>query len=386
MKQAWLQICTTLPIFQYFWATADSFNHVCYLQSPTSSPEALPFAMVDVNLCSHIIMGFATVGRDYSVDLNAIGGYEALASFAELRKRRPSLKLMISVGGGGRDSNFKEMASTESNRQRFINSTAWALRTADLDGIDLDWEYPEVADAANFVSLLQEASAELKRDPQRPLLLSVAVPAPVTLVVGRYRIPAIAKYVDFVNLMTYDLHTYQWYTPFVDHNSPLFPRAGELPVLNKLNLASSANLWEELGMPKYKIMVGIPTYGHSWVLAKPSHWKVGSLATGRGTHGGGYASVPEVCALLKDGAQREYDTESMVPYLHKEKMWVSYDDQESVALKATWILSNGYGGTMTFSLDSDDWQGKCGNGTFPLHKAIAHQGNDDDSQDLEFDR
>ncbi|KAH7961841.1 hypothetical protein HPB52_012617 [Rhipicephalus sanguineus] len=244
--------------------------------------------MVDVSLCSHIIMGFATVGRDYSVDLNPIGGYEALASFAELRKRRPSLKLMITVGGGAGDSNFKEMASTESNRQRFINSTAWALRRADLDGIDLDWEYPEVADAANFVSLLQEASAELKRDPQRPLL-SAAVPAPVTLVVGRYRIPAIAKSVDFVNLMTYDLHTYQWYTPFVDHNSPLFPRAGELPVLNKLNLA-------------------------------------------------------------------------------------------------TWILSNGYGGTMTFSLDSDDWQGKCGNGTFPLHKAIAHQGNDGNSQHLQFNR
>ncbi|XP_049270000.1 acidic mammalian chitinase [Rhipicephalus sanguineus] len=425
--------------------------------------------MVDVSLCSHIIMGFATVGRDYSVDLNPIGGYEALASFAELRKRRPSLKLMITVGGGAGDSNFKEMASTESNRQR-----------ADLDGIDLDWEYPEVADAANFVSLLQkpeshglgpreismwqgespaahlvvasdlvkggenvpgagwvslrkgrtkpvagptrhtgfpvpgaagttsrlamgqlnsvgqppyldalEASAELKRDPQRPLL-SAAVPAPVTLVVGRYRIPAIAKSVDFVNLMTYDLHTYQWYTPFVDHNSPLFPRAGELPVLNKLNLASSANLWAELGMPKSKIMVGIPTYGHSWVLANPSHWKVGSLATGRGKHGGGYASVPEahgadmwavlgmpkskimvgiptyglswmlenplkwavgcsatgrgkhgggyvtfpgVCALLKDGAQREYDDESKVPYLHKEKLWVSYDDQASVALK-----------------------------------------------------
>ncbi|KAL1483178.1 hypothetical protein MTO96_033375 [Rhipicephalus appendiculatus] len=65
------------------------------------SPDALPFAMVDVSLCSHIIMGFATVGHDYSVDLNPVGGYEVLVSFAELRQKRPSLKLMISVGGGG---------------------------------------------------------------------------------------------------------------------------------------------------------------------------------------------------------------------------------------------------------------------------------------------
>ncbi|KAL1447186.1 hypothetical protein MTO96_044353, partial [Rhipicephalus appendiculatus] len=75
----------------------------------------------------------------------------------------------------------------------FINSTAWVLHAADLDGLDVDWEFPEPSDAANFVSLLEEASVELKKDPQRPLLLSAAVPAPVTLVVGRYQIPSIAK-------------------------------------------------------------------------------------------------------------------------------------------------------------------------------------------------
>ncbi|KAL3244563.1 hypothetical protein MRX96_047170 [Rhipicephalus microplus] len=220
MKQAWLQVCTSVLIFQYFWTAADSFSHVCYMESPMKSPDALPFAKVDVDLCSHIIMGFATVGNDYSVDLNPIGGYEALTFFAELRKKRPSLKLMVSVGGGGGDTNFKEMTSTESNRQRFINSTAWALRTNNIDGLDLDWEFPELSDAANFVSLLEEASVELKRVPLHPLLLSAAVPAPVTLVINRYHIPDISKSVDFVNLMTYDLHVYQWYLPFVDHNSP----------------------------------------------------------------------------------------------------------------------------------------------------------------------
>ncbi|XP_037508464.1 endochitinase-like [Rhipicephalus sanguineus] len=130
-------------------------------------------------------------------------------------------------------------------------------------------------------------------------------------------------------------------------------------------------MWAELGMPKSKIMVGIPTYGLSWVLENPLQWTVGCSATGRDKHGGGYVTFPGVCALLKDGAQREYDEESKVPYLHKEKLWVSYDDQASVALKTLWILSNGYGGTMTFSLNADDWEGKCGNGTFPLQRAIA---------------
>ncbi|KAL3218172.1 hypothetical protein MRX96_031703 [Rhipicephalus microplus] len=85
---------------------------------PTRAPDSLPFAMVDVILCSHVIMGVATMGNDYTVDLNLVGGYEALTSLAELRQRRPSLKLIISVGGGGGDSSFHEMASTESSQQR----------------------------------------------------------------------------------------------------------------------------------------------------------------------------------------------------------------------------------------------------------------------------
>lgn len=383
MKLAWVEISTMHLVFQVFWTTVDSFNHVCYMTSPTQSPEALPLAMVDVSVCSHIIMGFAVVSRDYTVDLDPVGGYDALASFTQLRKRKPSLKLMLSVGGGGGDSNFKEMASTPSSRQRFINSTAWVLRTVDLDGIDLDWEFPGKSDAGNFITLLEELYAEFKKDPERPLILSIAVPAPVLLVVEGYRIPAIAKFADFVNLMTYDLHVYNWYTPFVDHNSPLFARSGELPILNMLNLASSAEFWAQRGMPKSQIMVGIPTYGLSWVLRNATNWQVGSLATGRDKHGDGYVTFPEVCALLKDGAQREYDDESKVPYLHKEKLWVSYDDQASVALKATWIQSSGYGGTMTFSLGSDDWSGKCGNGTFPLHKAILLHNKGNYSQPLD---
>ncbi|KAL1483179.1 hypothetical protein MTO96_033376 [Rhipicephalus appendiculatus] len=127
----------------------------------------------------------------------------------------------------------------------------------------------------------QEASVELKKDPRRPLLLSAAVPADILLVVGPYRVASIAKSADFVNLMTYDLHTYDQYTPCVGHNSPLFPKPGEPPYFNTLNLAivglafsqaQGANLWAELGMPKSKIMVGIPTYGRSWMLEDPSRW------------------------------------------------------------------------------------------------------------------
>nr|XP_037290839.1 chitotriosidase-1-like [Rhipicephalus microplus] len=193
MKQAWLQIFPTVLNIQYFRTTADSFNHVCYMQSPMKSPGALPFEMVDVSLCSHIIMGFATVGDDYRVNLNPIGGHEAHTSFAELRKQKPSLKLMISVGGRGDDRNFKMMASTESNRKRFIESIQWELNRYQFHGMDFDWEVPEVFDTEKLLTLIEDISDEFKRNPGYPLIFSVAVPATIPVVLKRYHVRNITK-------------------------------------------------------------------------------------------------------------------------------------------------------------------------------------------------
>ncbi|KAL3218177.1 hypothetical protein MRX96_031708 [Rhipicephalus microplus] len=71
------------------------------------------------------------------------------------------------------------------------------------------------------------------------------------------------------------------------------------------------------------------------MLENPLQWKVRSLAVEIEEHDGAYVTFTQVCALLNNGAQRLYDDESKVPYLHKEKLWVSYDDQKSVPLKRT---------------------------------------------------
>ncbi|CAN7950975.1 unnamed protein product, partial [Ixodes pacificus] len=109
----------------------------------------------------------------------------------------------------------------------------------------------------------------------------------------------------------------------------------------------------------------------------------------------------QVCEVLRGGGTRHFDDESMVPYATNDRTWISYDDQESVAIKvsmclltfkngsivptcspskpkfrhlsqlqARWILAQNFSGTMTFSLNSDDWQGTCGHGAFPLQKSI----------------
>lgn len=72
------------------------------------------------------------------------------------------------------------------------------------------------------------------------------------------------SFVDFINVMTYDYHTYQWYNPITGPNSPLFSPKSESGLFQNLNINTSIQYWISKGMPKEKILLGMPTYGHSF--------------------------------------------------------------------------------------------------------------------------
>jgi len=72
------------------------------------------------------------------------------------------------------------------------------------------------------------------------------------------------SFVDFINVMTYDYHSYQWYFPLTGPNSPLFSSRNDTGYFQYLNINSSIQYWISKGMPKEKILLGMPTYGHSY--------------------------------------------------------------------------------------------------------------------------
>lgn len=64
--------------------------------------------------------------------------------------------------------------------------------------------------------------------------------------------------------MGYDYHMYQSYLPFTGHNAPLAERHDEIGYFSTLNIEWATQYWLQKGMPKEKLMVGIPTYGRTW--------------------------------------------------------------------------------------------------------------------------
>ncbi|OTF69124.1 hypothetical protein BLA29_007138, partial [Euroglyphus maynei] len=69
--------------------------------------------------------------------------------------------------------------------------------------------------------LRETFDGESKGSGKQRLLLSAAVPASFEAVNSGYDVPEVNKYLDFINIMTYDFHG-DW-EKNVAHNSPLFP-------------------------------------------------------------------------------------------------------------------------------------------------------------------
>ncbi|XP_011503350.1 PREDICTED: acidic mammalian chitinase [Ceratosolen solmsi marchali] len=349
------------PFIVCYYTIEDNINYISLIPN-----------YINPYLCTHIIIGFASV---YNCMIDLGNNLNVYKDVVKLKKIHPNLKVMVSVDNNN-NSDFQDMVLNHSHRKIFIQSVLNVTKIFNLDGLDLDWEFPAWAikpshEKIHFAQLIYELRKEFDHSGQK-LILSAAVAAPRALIDQCYEVPTIAEHIDFVNLMSYDYHFYVWYYPVTDFNSPLYPHFLETGYLTSLNVNFSANYWVLKGMPRKKIVIGIPLYGHSYKLYNPSNHKIQAPASGYGDVGYlGYASYPQVCLFLKNGAVRVFVNDSHVPYAYKDNEWISYDDISSISSKAKWIKTNGFKGAMVYSLNMDDWNSTCSsNYTFPLTNTI----------------
>ncbi|XP_068632839.1 chitinase-3-like protein 2 [Battus philenor] len=359
----------------------------CYYNTPSQlmSQQLLP-SEIHPYLCTHINVAFAQI-RGKAVFLDS-GQQESLAQVVLLKKLNPKLKILLSIGGAHNDSGFPEMIENHASRKVFIKSVKNVLKNYTLDGIDLDWEFPAVHNALgvskrerqHFSQLLQEIRKEFVRE-KKDYYLTVAVAAPETIVNVAYDIDQINLYVDYVNIMTYDFHSFSKYTPFTGLNSPLYHRRTEQMYMATLNINYTVHMYLNKGLEENKIVVGIPTYGHTFTLVNADNTGVGSPASGYGKLGGlGFVNYPDICNFIKDFRKEVVvttDFDAKVPYLQRGQEWVSFDTPQSAMEKATYIRKNNLRGAMIYSLNADDYMGICdekpaGRVKFPLAVSVKN--------------
>lgn len=136
-------------------------------------------------------------------------GKNGFGKFNDLRKVNPNLKTLIAIGGWNEGSiKYSHVVANPILRAKFVESVIKFLNKYNFDGFDIDWEYPnqrggKPADKINFVTLLKELSLAFKKHNK---ILSAAVGASATSASQSYLISEVSKYLNFINLMVYDLH------------------------------------------------------------------------------------------------------------------------------------------------------------------------------------
>ncbi|HOZ50646.1 MAG TPA: glycosyl hydrolase family 18 protein [Chitinophagaceae bacterium] len=280
-------------------------------------------------------------------------------------------KVLPSIGGWTLSNNFSSIAASATKRNNFAHGCCELIRTYQFDGIDIDWEYPGYApnsgtinDKINFTIFLQQI-----RDSLTTLGLQNNKNYMLTICIGASRQNMlevewnnITNIVDIINLMSYDF--FGSWDAVANHNSPLHkPLQGD----PTFNLDSAVTyLLDHYQLPPNKLAAGLAFYGRS---AKTSSTPLlFSSITG----------VDNITFSADDGTPlyynivakqnlftRHWDPNAQVPYLLGNgslHTFVSYDDKESIALKANYIKNKNLRGVIIWEITGDYLETSLGSG------------------------
>ena len=290
-------------------------------------------AMPDPANLTHINYSFAHIKNDFeSLDIKTSS---RLKKIAALKDTNPDLKVLLAVGGWGA-GNFSEMAADETHRKNFCKNCLAAIEQYNLDGIDLDWEYPTSSsagissspnDTKNFNLLL----ADMRELFGEKYLITMASSSSAKYVDFKTAI----KYLDWVNIMSYDMGK----PP--QHNAALYSSS-----MTKRSCEDAVKFHQQAGVPYSKMTLGMPFYGHGDTKAFKEGIYFNKIKT--------------------EGYTEKWDDKAMVPYLVDANgtMVLTYDNERSIGLKADYIKSKGLLGAMYWNIEGDDKN-------WTLSKAIA---------------
>lgn len=295
---------------------------------------------------------------------------EDIKSLHDLKKINPDLKILVSVGGWTWSTHFSEVAKTDSARRIFAKSAVEFLKKYKLDGIDLDWEYPNQIgagnphgpeDIKNFTLLLKEVRAYL--DKQSKLdnlakdnfyLLTIATGGDQAYVKNT-NLGEAHHYLDFINIMSYD--AYHGGHHITGHHTNLFPAHGDPAVEATGEEIKSALTSVQghiiAGVPVEKINLGLAFYGRKWEGVNKENNGLFQSAESVGMIEY-YRVIAQECTE-ENGYIRYWDENAKAPYFWNadSSIFISYEDTTSIKYKIEWLKNKGLGGVMFWEYTDD---------------------------------
>lgn len=300
----------------------------------------------DPTIVTHINYAFAELYVENGVykGFKLQGNESRFRDVVALKSKNPNLKICLSFThtvsnsdnrqGGG----FSKMSASPDMRREFAADCLDFCKKWNLDGIDIDWEFPGLSwsghasdpssDTKNFTLLMKDLRAALGKD----YILSFAgYVMDVQNADGGKKyvdIQAVLPYVDYINIMTYDMDAAPGFQSAIISSTSYY------------DCMSAIRTYAKLGVPFKKMLLGIPFYlRHSF---------------------DGITTVVDYKQIvkLKSNPNFEFDLwddEARTPFArYKGQFYGSYDNARSIALKGEWIHSLGLGGLLYWENSEDD--------------------------------
>ncbi|WFD35652.1 chitinase [Malassezia cuniculi] len=315
---------------------------------------------VPVENLTHILYAFANINPDdgtvflsdawadeqirhdgQEVPGNAL--YGNLGQFLALKRRNRHLKLLLSIGGWSYSSNFSAVRDP-SRRARFVESAVNLLKNYGLDGLDIDWEYPESPqDAQVYLELLRDLRRGIdeyaERVKQAPFLLTIAAPC-VPSKIDVLRVREMDEVLDLWNLMAYDFSG-SW-DQCANHQANLHG--------GSISVDAAVSSFRSKGASPAKLVLGLPLYGRGFDGAKGPGSPYGGVSPGE-QEGGvySYRSLPH------QGSSEEYDSRACAGFSYDPAhgRFITYESPASAKGKCDYVKHKGLAGVMFWELSGD---------------------------------
>jgi len=342
-----------------------------------------PIDKYDVKQMTHIIFCFGQInGNRFSLTKNDTAVIKKMVS---LKQVNPGLKVILSLGGGRGCKTCSDAFSTDQGRVEFAQSMKETHEYFGTDGLDLDWEFPTVehfvdqkyspADKVNFTKLVE---AIRKYNPGKELSFAAGAHAGIFEEVVEWE--KVMKMMDYVNLMTYDIGSYQNRPDLPQyrhlalgedakityHHTALYSTKDKLHAIpgkyaqfktpgQERSVDWCVKYLLNMGIPSNKIIVGAAFYGR--VYENVDYLNDGLYMPG--TYKGGVSFKNFSTDLSADsGYVFHWDTSAQAPWAYNKgkRLFVTFDDKRSVELKTKYVIDNKLGGIMFWQLGNDSYR------------------------------